>query len=243
MFGLTNRIKVKNLDICEFCYKLCGYEKDCIETETKLENCQCLESNGKETHLEIKNIYNNLEMLLNKNNILILDKIDPMKFINGIFVAESSYYNLFNDFDETIKEWNTLENDNKIIIHENFMGTNFYLTLKIFCQILGKIKGKPLRYFVNQIINLIDFRLIKKIISCVEYKENKMGLKFLDKILYLYKKVVLGHETIKFEKLKIYDLENLSPFQRYFIFHTNKIFFSNEINKLNFFIEIYCDYI
>ncbi len=243
VFGLTNRIKVKNIDICEFCYKLCGYEKDCIETETKLENCQCLQSNGKETHLEIKNIYNNLEMLLNKNNILILDKIDPMKFINGIFVAESSYYNLFSDFDETIKEWNNLENDNKIVIHENFMGTNFYLTLKIFCQILGKIKGKPLRYFVNQIINLIDFRLIKKIISCLEYKENIMVLNFLEKILFLYKKVVLGHETTKFEKLKIYDLENLSPFQRYFIFHTNKIFFSNAKSQLNFFIETYCDYI
>ena len=182
-------------------------------------------------------------MLLNKNNILILDKIDPMKFINGIFVAESSFYNLFSDFDETIKEWNNLENDNKIVIHENFMGTNFYLTLKIFCQILGKIKGKPLRYFVNQIINLIDFRLIKKIISCLEYKENKMVLNFLEKIFFLYKKVVLGHETTKFEKLKIYDLENLSPFQRYFIFHTNKIFFSNAKSQLNFFIETYCDYI
>ena len=243
VFGLTNRIKVKETDICEFCSKLCEYEKDCIETEDKLDICQCSELNGKETHLEIKNIYNNLEFLLNKNNILILDKIDPMKFINGLFFAESSYYNLFNDFDETIKEWNDMENDNKIVIHENFLGTNFFLSLKIFCQILGKIKGKPLRYFVSQIINLIDFSLIKKIISCLEFNENKMVLNFLDKLLFLYKKIVLGHETTKFEKLKIYDLENLSPFQRYYIFHTNKIFFTNAKNQLNFFIETYCDYI
>jgi len=243
VFGLTNRIKIKETDICEFCSKLCEYEKDCIETEDKLDTCQCSELNGKETHLEIKNIYNNLEFLLNKNNILILDKIDPMKFINGLFFAESSYYNLFNDFDETIKEWNDMENDNKIVIHENFLGTNFFLSLKIFCQILGKIKGKPLRYFVNQIINLIDFSLIKKIISCLEFNENKMVLNFLDKLLFLYKKIVLGHETTKFEKLKIYDLENLTPFQRYYIFHTNKIFFTNAKNQLNFFIETYCDYI
>jgi RNA polymerase-binding transcription factor DksA len=196
--GLTNRIKVKEIDVCEFCSKLCGYDKDIIETETKIEICNCSELNGKISHLEIKNIYNNLETLLNKNNTLILDKLDPMKFINIIFIAESSYYNLFSGFDEMIKDWNSLEEGNKIIIHETFLGTNFFLSLKIFCQILGKIKGKPLRYFVSQIINKIDYNLIYKIISCLEFNENKMVLKFLDKLLFLYKKIVLGHETEKF---------------------------------------------
>ena len=121
--------------VCEFCYRICGYDgkgKQLEKEKEMLQVCECEKLNGSITHVDLKHIFRSLEELVSNKDELIMD-ISPEKFINLLFLGKSSYEAIFFNFEEMIQKLRELNENNKLELKDNFVSTNFYrsLTLKI----------------------------------------------------------------------------------------------------------------
>ena len=138
--------------ICEFCYRMCGYEgkgRPLEKEREMLQVCECENLNGNITHVELKKIYHKLEEIIDKENLIL--GIEPIKFINLLFLGKSSYETIFQNFEEMIQNLNSLNANNKMVLKDNFSSTNFYLSLNVFIKIVLKIKNNPMRYYDKEI--------------------------------------------------------------------------------------------
>ena len=127
--------------VCEFCYKICGYGDRGRELEKEkemLQVCECEKLNGKLTHADLKHIFRILDELISTKDDLIMD-ISPEKFFNLLFLGKSSYESIFVNFEEMIVRIQELNPMNKLEIKDNFLSTNFYLSLCILTDIFRKI--------------------------------------------------------------------------------------------------------
>ena len=225
--------------ICEFCYRLCEYEGKArpLEKEREmLQVCECDSLNGNITHMDLKKIYSKLEEIIDKDNTSILG-IEPIKFLNLLFLGKSSYESIFQNFEEMIQKINSLNGNNKLTLKDNFSSTNFFLSLNVFTKITNKIKGNQMRYFDKEISKKISFNLISNLLSHINYFDNKIFWHFLNGMLYLFRKVNVGLKTMAMSKYKLRDLENFSPFQRLNIFMFNNSIYPEAQNQIDFFIK------
>ena len=238
--GLNHLYVVDDICVCEFCYILCGLERmgRPLEIEKEmLQICECEELNNGYSHIDLKQIYRKLEGLIKSSDKLIMDKIEPLIFFNIMFLGKHSYQFLFFNFEEVINEFNSL-NDNSIYeIKENFLVTNFFLSLKNFNLIASKIKKTPLRYYCPQASNKITFKTIYNVFKFIKFKDNSLVWIFYEQILFFYRKVYLGGKTNKMDKYKLYDIENFNPIQRKCIFDLNKSLYPDSKEHINFLIE------
>ena len=226
--------------VCEFCYRICGYDgkgKQLEKEKEMLQVCECEKLNGSLTHVDLKHIFRTLEELISNKDDLIMD-IVPEKFFNLLFLGKSSYEAIFLNFEEMIQRIRELNSDNKFILKENFLSTNFYLSLTVLCEILEKCKGTPLRYFANEIINKLSFDMIKNLLENIVFSDNKIFYDFLKNMLFLYKKITIGSKTMSMDKYKIKDLVNFSPLLRKIVFMTNNDIFPEAEQQIEFFIDI-----
>ena len=226
--------------VCEFCYKICGYGDRGRELEKEkemLQVCECEKLNGKLTHADLKHIFRTLEELISKKDDLIMD-ITPERFFNLLFLGKSSYEAIFINFEEMIIRIKELNPQNKLEINDNFLSTNFYLSLSVLTDILEKFKGSPLRYYTKEIVEKMQFSTIKNLLENIVFKDNVVFYEFLKRILYLYKKISIGTKTMFMDKYKIKDLVNYSPLLRKIIFITNTTLFSEASEQISFFIDI-----
>ena len=226
--------------VCEFCYKICGYGDRGRELEKEkemLQVCECEKLNGKLTHADLKHIFRILDELISTKDDLIMD-ISPEKFFNLLFLGKSSYESIFVNFEEMIVRIQELNPMNKLEIKDNFLSTNFYLSLSVLTDILEKFKGSPLRYYTKEIVEKLSFSTIKNLLENIVFQDNIVFYEFLKKILYLYKKITIGTKTMLMDKYKIKDLVNYTPFLRKIIFHTNTTLFPESGEQITFFIDI-----
>ena len=96
--------------ICEFCYRMCEYEgkgRPLEKEREMLQVCECESLNGNITHMDLKEIYRKLEEIIDKDQYLILG-IEPIKFLNLLFLGKSSYESIFQNFQEMIQNINSL---------------------------------------------------------------------------------------------------------------------------------------
>ena len=210
--GLETWYLVGTKSICPFCYMNCGHEGKGFPVELeqlKGDGCQCESLNNGVTHTDLKGIYHKMDTITNINNV-IMKEIGPIKIINMIFLGEPSYFKLYANFDEMLREFNELKLGQFFEIKENFLETNFFLALKNFTLIVNKIKSIPIRYFSKQIVDKISFSMIEKVITYIQMKDTKQYWGFIDRLLYLYKKIGIGHLTRQMDKYKLFDLENFS---------------------------------
>ncbi len=237
--GLETWYLVGTKSICPFCYMNCGHEGKGFPVELeqlKGDGCQCESLNNGVTHTDLKGIYHKMDTITNINNV-IMKEIGPIKIINMIFLGEPSYFKLYANFDEMLREFNELKLGQFFEIKENFLETNFFLALKNFTLIVNKIKSIPIRYFSKQIVDKISFSMIEKVITYIQMKDTKQYWGFIDRLLYLYKKIGIGHLTRQMDKYKLFDLENFSIIQRKCIFYTNSSLFPTAKRQIEFFIE------
>ena len=226
--------------VCEFCYKICGYGDRGRELEKEkemLQVCECEKLNGKLTHADLKHIFRILDELISTKDDLIMD-ISPEKFFNLLFLGKSSYESIFVNFEEMIVRIQELNPMNKLEIKDNFLSTNFYLSLSVLTDILEKFKGSPLRYYTKEIVEKLSFSTIKNLLENIVFQDNIVFYEFLKKILYLYKKITIGTKTMFMDKYKIKDLVNYTPFLRKIIFLTNTTLFPESGEQITFFIDI-----
>ena len=226
--------------VCEFCYKICGYGERGRELEKEkemLQVCECEKLNGKLTHADLKHIFRILEELISNKDDLIMD-ITPERFFNLLFLGKSSYEAIFINFEEMIVRIKELNPLNKLEIKDNFLSTNFYLSLSVLNDILEKFKGSPLRYYTKEIVEKMSFPIIKNLLENIVFQDNVVFYEFLKKILYLYKKITIGTKTMLMDKYKIIDLVNYSPLLRKIIFMTNSTIFPEASEQISFFIDI-----
>ena len=238
--GLSALYIVNEKCVCEFCYRICGYDgkgKQLEKEKEMLQVCECEKLNGSLTHVDLKHIYRSLEELISNNDELIMD-ISPEKFINLLFLGKSSYESIFFNFEEMIQKLNELNSSNKLELKDNFLSTNFYLSITVFCEILEKCKGSPLRYYTNEIVNKLSFKVIKNLLENIVFRDNKVFWNFLKSMLYLYKKINIGFKTMPMDKFKIKDLINFSPLLRKIVFMTNNDIFPDAEEQIEFFINI-----
>ena len=139
---------------------------------------------------------------------------------------------------QRIKELNT---SNKLDLKDNFLSTNFYISLTILCEIIEKCKGSPLRYFTDEIVKKLSFDIIKNLLENIVFKDNKVFWEFLKNMLYLYKKITIGSKTMAMDKYKIKDLINFPPLLRKIVFMTNNSLFPEATKQIEFFIKILND--
>ncbi len=239
--GLTNLYVIDDICVCEFCYRLCGFYGKGIPLEKEkemLQICECEEINNGYSHIDLKKIYRKFEELIKKSDYFILDKIEPLKFFNILFLGKHSYQSLFFNFDEVVNEFNNLNEFITYEIKENFLVTNFFLSLKNFNLIAERIKKTPLRYFCPQLLNKITFITIYNIFKYIKFKDNPIMWRFYENMLFFYRKIPLGYATNKMVKFKLYDIENFSPIQRKCIYKNNKVIYPESTEHINFFIEI-----
>ena len=152
--GLNNIYVIGNYNVCQFCYNLCGHfgkgkilEKD-FDVDYSSFICECEKINNGITHTDLKYIYGKLgDFINNSNNNVYFNNLDPLKFFNLLFLAKNSHNALFSNFNETINEMSNLNEYNKMKIKDNFLVTNFFLSLNDFCLLASKIKNATLRYF------------------------------------------------------------------------------------------------
>ena len=225
--------------ICEFCYRMCEYEGKArtLEKEREmLQVCECESLNGNITHMDLKKIYHKLEEIIDKDHNLILG-IEPIKFLNLLFLGKSSYESVFQNFQEMIQNINSLNSNNKLTLKDNFSSTNFFLSLNVFTKITNKVKGNQMRYFDKEISKKISFNLISNLLKYINYYDNKIFWLFLNGMLYLFRKVNVGLKTMAMSKYKLSDLENFSPFQRLNIFMFNNSVYPEAQNQIDFFIK------
>ena len=238
--GLNHLYVVDDICVCEFCYILCGLEGmgRPLEIEKEmLQICECEELNNGYSHIDLKQIYRKLEGLIKSSDKLIMDKIEPLIFFNIMFLGKHSYQFLFFNFEEVINEFNLLNDNSKYEIKENFLVTNFFLSLKNFNLIASKIKKIPLRYYCPQAFNKITFKTVYNIFKFIKFRDNSLNWVFYEQILFFYRKVFLGGKTNKMDKYKLYDLENFNPIQRKCIFDINKSLYPDSKEHINFLIE------
>ena len=225
--------------VCEFCYRICGYDgkgKQLEKEKEMLQVCECEKLNGSITHVDLKHIFRSLEELISNKDDLIMD-ISPDKFFNLLFLGKSSYEAIFFNFEEMIQRIRDLNSKNKFELKDNFLSTNFYLSLTVLCEILEKCKGSPLRYFANEIVNKLSFDIIKNLLEHIIFIDNKIFYDFLKSMLFLYKKITIGSRTMSMDKYKIKDLANFSPLLRKIVFMTNNNIFPNASEQIEFFIN------
>ena len=226
--------------VCEFCYRICGYDgkgKQLEKEKEMLQVCECEKLNGSITHVDLKHIFRSLEELVSNKDELIMD-ISPEKFINLLFLGKSSYESIFFNFEEMIQKLRELNENNKLELKDNFISTNFYLSLTVLCEILEKCKGTPLRYFANEIVNKLSFEVIKNLLENIIFKDNIVFWDFLKNMLFLYRKINIGSKTMPMDKYKLKDLVNFSPILRKILFATNNNIFPEAGEQIEFFIEI-----
>ena len=224
--------------ICEFCYRMCGYEgkgRPLEKEREMLQVCECEYLNGSSTHGDLKNIYRKLEEIIDKTNLIL--GVDPIKFLNLIFLGKSSYENIFQNFEEMIQNLNSLNINNKMILKDNFLSTNFYLSLNVFTKIVLKAKNNPLRYYDKEISKKISFNLISNLLNHINYYNDKIFWHFLNNMLYLFRKVNIGLKTMSMSKYKLRDLDNFSPFQRKNISIENSSLYPESSTHIEFFIK------
>ena len=224
--------------ICEFCYRMCGYEgkgRPLEKEREMLQVCECEYLNGKITHVELKKIYHKLEEIIDKENLIL--GIEPIKFINLLFLGKSSYETIFQNFEEMIQNLNSLNANNKMILKDNFSSTNFYLSLNVFIKIVLKTKNNPMRYYDKEISKKISFNLIANLLNHINYYDNSIFWHFLNYMLYLFRKINIGLKTMPMSKYKLKDLENFSPFQRKNIFIANTSVYPEAQEHIDFFIK------
>ena len=84
-----------------------------------LQVCECEELNGAITHTDLKKLYKKFEeILMNKSNLIF--GLEPVQFLNLLFLGKSSYESLFLNFEEMIQNFNKLSPDNLLNLKENF---------------------------------------------------------------------------------------------------------------------------
>ena len=226
--------------VCEFCYKICGYNNKGRELEKEkemLQVCECEKLNGKLTHADLKHIFRILEELISNKDDLIMD-INPERFFNLLFLGKSSYESIFTNFEEMIIRINELNDTNKLEVKDNFLSTNFYLSISVLTDILEKFKGSPLRYYTKEIVDKMSFTTIKSLLNNIVFQDNIVYYELLKKMLYLYKKITIGTKTMYMDKYKIKDLINYSPLLRKILFLTNTSLFPDASDQISFFIDI-----
>ena len=224
--------------ICEFCYRMCGYEgkgRPLEKEREMLQVCECEYLNGSKTHVDLKKIYLKFEEIIEKNS-LILD-IDPIKFINLLFLGKTSYENIFQNFEEMIQNLNSLSAKNKMVLKDNFSSTNFFLSLNVFTKIVLNTKNNPMRYYDKILSKKISFYLVSNLLKHIKYFDNKIYWFFLNNMLYLFRKVNIGPKTMSMNKFKLNDLENFSPFLRKNIFMMNNLIYPEAQTQIDFFIN------
>ena len=226
--------------VCEFCYRICGYGDKGRELEKEkemLQVCECEKLNGNMTHVDLKHIFRSLEELITNKDDLIMD-ISPQKFFNLLFLGKASYDNIFINFEEMIQRIKELNPKNKLELKDNFLSTNFYLSLTVLTEILEKSRGTPLRYFAKEIVDKLSFPIIKNLLENIVFRDNIVFYEFLKKMLFLYKKITIGTKTMFMDKYKIKDLVNYSPLLRKIIYMTNTSLFPDYNEQISFFIDI-----
>ena len=241
--GLSALYIVDERCVCEFCYRICGYDgkgKQLEKEKEMLQVCECEKLNGNLTHVDFKHIFRSLEELICNKGNLIMD-ISPEKFFNLLFLGKSSYESIFFNFEEMIQRIKELNKKNKLELKDNFLSTNFYISLTILYEILEKCKGSPLRYFADEIVTRLSFKIIKNLLENIVFKDNKVFWDFLKNMLYLYKKITIGSRTMSMDKYKIRDLMNFPPLLRKIVFMTNSNLFPEATEQIEFFIKILND--
>ena len=224
--------------ICEFCYRMCGYEgkgRPLEKEREMLQVCECENLNGSITHIDLKKIYHKLEEIIDKDHLIL--GIEPIKFINLLFLGKSSYESIFQNFEEMIQSLNSLNDSNKMILKDNFSSTNFFLSLNVFTKVIMKLKNNPMRYYDKEISKKISFNLISNLLKHISYDDNKIFWHFLNNMLYIFRKVNIGYKTMLMTKFKLKDLESFSPFQRKNIFMENLNIFPEAPAHIEFFIK------
>ena len=224
--------------ICEFCYRMCGYEgrgRPLEKEREMLQVCECESLNGSITHIDLKKIYRKLEEIIDKEYLIL--GIDPIKFLNLLFLGKASYESIFQNFEEMIQNLNSLNDKNKMILKDNFSSTNFFLSLNVFTKIVVKSKNHPLRFYDKEISKKISFKLISNLLKHINYSDNKIFWHFLNNMLYLFRKVNIGLKTMSMSKYKLKDLENFSPFQRKNISMSNNSIYPESQGHIEFFIK------
>ncbi len=225
--------------VCEFCYRICGYEgkgKPLEKEKEMLQVCECEELNGAITHTDLKKLYKKFEEILSSKSDLIFG-LNPIRFLNLIFLGKSSYESLFLNFEEMIQSFNKLSSDNLLNLKENFTSTNFYLSLRVFCKIVEKAKNSSLRYYAPELVNKFSFNLISNLLNNIIFQDTPIFWNFLSGMLFLYRKINIGYNTMYMGKYKLLDLENLSPLLRKSIMAKNHLLFPESSHQIPFFIK------
>ncbi len=225
--------------VCEFCYRICGYEgkgKPLEKEKEMLQVCECEELNGAITHTDLKKLYKKFEDILSLKSNLIFG-LDPIQFFNLLFLGKSSYESLFLNFEEMIQSFNKLNSDNLLNLKENFTSTNFYLSLKVFCGIVEKTKFSSLRYYAPEVVDKFSFKLISNLLNNIIFQDTPIFWNFLSMMLFLYRKINIGYNTMHMGKYKLNDLENLCPLQRKIIMANNHELFPECSKQIQFFIQ------
>ena len=236
---LSTLYVVEGKCVCEFCYRMCGYEGrgQPLEKEKEmLQVCECEDLNGIETHSDLKKIYKKFEDILSSKSNLIFG-LDPIQFINLLFIGKSSYESLFNNFEEMIQNFNGLNQNNLLKLNNNFASTNFYLSLRVFIKILEKEKHSSLAYYSQELVNKFSFKKISNLINFIIFQDTPIFWNFLSGMLFLYKKINIGYNTMRMGEYNLNDLENISPLQRKMIMKNNKLLFSESTKQISFFIK------
>ena len=225
--------------VCEFCYRMCGYEGkgQPLEKEKEmLQVCECEDLNGVITHSDLKRIYKRFEDILASKSNLIFG-LEPVQFLNLIFLGKSSYESLFLNFDEMIQNFYNLNPNNLLNLKNNFTSTNFYLSLRVFVKIVEKSKNCSLAYYSDELVKKFSFKLISNILNFIIFQDTEIFWNFLSGMLFLYKRINIGYHITRMGEYKLSDLENLSPLQRKCIMKNNKSLFPESSEQISFLIK------
>ena len=236
---LSTLYVVEGKCVCEFCYRICGYEgkgKPLEKEKEMLQVCECEELNGAITHTDLKKIYKKFEDILSTKSNLIFG-LDPIQFLNLLFLGKSSYESLFLNFEEMIQSFGKLDSNNLLNLKDNFTSTNFYLSLKVFCKIIEKSKSSSLRYYSSEVVNKFSFKLISNLLNNIIFQDTPIFWNFLSEMLFIYRKINIGFNTMRMGKYKLNDIENLSPLQRKIIMENNHSLFPECSKQIPFFIK------
>ena len=237
--GLSTLYVVEGKCVCEFCYRMCGYEGQGqpLEKEKEmLQVCECEDLNGILSHSDLKRIYKKFEdILLSKSNLIF--GLEPVQFLNLLFLGKSSYESLFLNFEEMMQNFYELNKKNLLNLKNNFTATNFYLSLRVFVKIIEKSNNSSLAYFSEELVKKFSFKLISNIFNFIIFQDTEIFWNFLSGMLFLYNKINIGFNIMRLGEYNLSDLENLSPLQRKFIMKNNKSLYSESSEQIAFFIK------